>query len=125
MAPSRSAGPRAGRSARFPSIERALRTCPTTEARWWLRGTAGATQGGFPNALDAVGYYTAKQIPQYFAYARSYVLGDRFFVGQMGPTLPNRIFDLAGTDANWTTDLLPPPTVLNVPTVLDQLSAAC
>ena len=42
----------------------------------------------------------------------------------MGPTLPNRLFDLAGTSGNWTSDSTPPASNLTFPTILGQLSGA-
>jgi len=85
---------------------------------------AEAAALGAPEPQDAVGYYTRDQIPQYFAYAASYALSDGFFSGVLGPTVPNRLYDLAGTDAGVTTDDIPPAGSLHVPTVLDQLTAA-
>ncbi len=85
---------------------------------------AQAAALGFPYPQDAVGYYTAAQIPSYFAYAQSYALADDFFSGVLGPTLPNRLFDLGLTGVNWTSNNLPPPAVTSGTTVLDQLSDA-
>ena len=85
---------------------------------------AQAAALGYPSPDDAAGYYTAQQIPDYFAYARSYALADRFFSGVLGPTLPNRIFDLAATSGNWTSDDPPPASAVGFPTILNQLEAA-
>lgn len=85
---------------------------------------AEAAARGYVGASDAAGYYTETQIPGYFAYARSYALGDQFFSGVLGPTLPNRIFDLAATNGNWTSDDPPPPSSVDFPTILNQLSSA-
>ena len=83
---------------------------------------AQAAADGFPEPTDAVGYYTAREIPQYFDLAANYSVGDEFFSGILGPTLPNRLFDLAATSENWTTDANPPAGLLTAPTILDQLS---
>lgn len=83
---------------------------------------AQAAADGYPDPSAAVGYYTERQIPQYFAYARNYSVGDEFFPGVLGPTLPNRLFDLAATSENWTTDATPPPGYITAPTILDQFS---
>ncbi len=85
---------------------------------------AQAERQGAVSPTDAVGYYTETQVAPYFALARSYTLDDMFFSGVLGPTLPNRIFDLAGTTGGWTSDELPPSANLTFPTILDQLSAA-
>ena len=55
---------------------------------------AQATADGAASPASAVGYYTPHQIPAYYAYARNYTLGARFFTGVLGPTYPNRVFDL-------------------------------
>ena len=70
---------------------------------------------------DAIGYYPRSAIPNYWAYADHYGLADRFFSGVLGPTLPNRAFDLAGTSAGWTSDEIPPAGTFDVPTIFDQL----
>jgi phospholipase C len=78
---------------------------------------------GYGVPIDAVGYYTEKQLPAYYAYARSYALGDMFFTGVLGPTWPNRFFDLAASTGNWTDDVAPPGNLANAPNILAQLSA--
>ncbi len=85
---------------------------------------AQAAADGYPDPSAAVGFYTARQIPQYFAYAQNYTLGDQFFTGVLGPTVPNRLFDLAGTSDGWVSDQRPPPGAIDVPTILDQLTQA-
>lgn len=85
---------------------------------------AQAASLGYPDPNVAAGYYSAQQIPDYFAYAQAYGVADHFFSGIMGPTLPNRIFDIAGTSGNWTSDDVPPPSAVNFPTVLNQLEIA-
>lgn len=85
---------------------------------------AEANADGFTNANQAVGYYTEAQLPDYFAYARNYTLDDHFFVGVLGPTLPNRLFDLGLTNSTWSTDFPPPPAAVAGPTLLGQLAAA-
>ena len=84
---------------------------------------AQAAASGAAAPADAVGYYTRAAIPTYYAYADHYGLADRFFAGVLGPTLPNRVFDLAGTSGNWTTDAVPPPSVFRFPTIFDQLAS--
>ncbi len=85
---------------------------------------AEAAIRGYAEPSDAVGFYTASQIPAYFEYAQSYTLADHFFSGVLGPTLPNRIFDLAGTSGAWTSDSVPPLQAVDFPTILNQLSVA-
>jgi phospholipase C len=84
---------------------------------------AQARSSGSADPSAAVGYYTSQAIAPYYAYADHYALSDRFFSGVLGPTLPNRIFDLAGTAGNWSTDAVPPPSDVAFPTIFGQLEA--
>lgn len=88
------------------------------------RFVAEAAADGYSDAKDAVGYYTASQIPDYYAYAHYYTLDDMFFSGILGPTLPNRLFDLGLTGTNWTSDLPPSASAVSGPTFPGQLAAA-
>jgi phospholipase C len=85
---------------------------------------AQANASGAPAPQDAVGYYMSQQIPDYFDYARYYALGDEFFTGVLGPTNPNRVFDLSAYTGNWDADTVPPTNVTNHATVLGQLTSA-
>ena len=86
---------------------------------------AEANLSGASLPADAAGYYTAEQVGPYFAYAENYSVGDEFFTGVLGPTYPNRIFDLGATQLDgWNNDTPPPANVTLEPTVLDQLDAA-
>jgi phospholipase C len=85
---------------------------------------AEAAAEGAAAPQDAVGYYTARQIPDYYTYARQYLLDDEFFTGVLGPTLPNRLFDLGLTSTQWSSDVPPSSGTLSGWTVLDQLQAA-
>ncbi|MCI4369647.1 MAG: hypothetical protein L3K09_08830, partial [Thermoplasmata archaeon] len=50
--------------------------------------------------------------------------GDRFFAGVLGPTLPNRLFDLGLTETSWTSDAQPPANAVTGTTLLNQLEDA-
>ena len=41
--------------------------------------------------------YSSRQIPNYWAYARTYALADNFFTSVMGPSFPNHLFTIFGT----------------------------
>ncbi len=84
---------------------------------------AQAAAMGSAAPADAVGYYTARQLPAYYAYAENYTLGDRFFTGVLGPTFPNRVFDLSANVGNWNADTFPPAQVTDQPTILGELTA--
>ncbi|HEV2317585.1 MAG TPA: alkaline phosphatase family protein [Thermoplasmata archaeon] len=83
-----------------------------------------AKAAGSPDPAAAVGYYTAAQIPDYYAYARNYTLDDEFFTGVLGPTLPNRLFDLGLTNTTWSSDGVPNASSVAGPTLPGQLEAA-
>ena len=77
---------------------------------------------GFADPSAAAGYYTAAEIPQYYAYASNYSLDDMFFTGILGPTEPNRLFDLAATSDGVSNDTYVPNGQLNSTTILNELS---
>jgi len=43
-----------------------------------------------------MGYYDGRDIPNYWNYARHFTLCDRFFSSQMGLSLPNHVYTVAG-----------------------------
>jgi|GEM_PF-1473776 len=84
---------------------------------------AQANAIGYANAMDAVGYYTARQIPAYYEYAHNFTVGDEFFTGVLGPTNPNRVFDISAYAGSWNVDTVPPSDVTDHPTILGQLTS--
>jgi phospholipase C len=78
-----------------------------------------AWNGGQMNGWDAVAgtsvngdelayaQYTEGDIPNYWAYARAFTLGDHFFASMLGPSFPGHTMVLAA-QAGWATDN--PPT---------------
>jgi phospholipase C len=64
----------------------------------WDR-VAGSSSNG-----DALAYaqYTEADIPNYWAYARAFTLGDHFFAGMLGPSFPGHTIALAA-QAGWAT----------------------
>lgn len=85
---------------------------------------AVANAAGNSHPEDAAGYYGPSQIPAYYSYARNYSLGDHFFTGFLGPTYPNRVFDLSAYAGTWGSDTPPPQVVGQQTTILDQLNSA-
>ena len=57
----------------------------------------GATQGGVDLA-DSQFYQS--DIPNYWAYAKTFALADSFFSTVAGPSFPNHLFSIASEDAN-------------------------
>ncbi len=57
-----------------------------------------------PNSpTDVMGYHTAKEIPNYWAYARRFVLQDHMFEPNTSWSLPQHLFLLSGWSARCTT----------------------
>jgi phospholipase C len=84
----------------------------------------GWNQTGGSDTGDGLVYaqYTEQDIPNYWQYARHFVLGDQFFANMLGPSFPGHLFTLAA-QAGWSygnppSDLPfkivpgPPPAVL-------------
>ena len=52
-----------------------------------------------PATTDVMGYHDAREIPNYWAYARSFVLQDRMFASQIGWSLPTHLGMVSGWSA--------------------------
>jgi phospholipase C len=52
----------------------------------------------------AMGYWTARDLPFYYALAEHFPVADRWFASCLGPTIPNRRFLVAGTAHGLATD---------------------
>lgn len=80
--------------------------CHTHECalRDWNHGAMNGWDTGDPrNASDDLAYrqYTEADIPNYWQYARHFVLADHFFSGMLGPSFPGHFFTLAA-QAGWS-----------------------
>jgi phospholipase C len=74
---------------------------------------------------DPMGYYDARDLPNYWAYARRFALADRFFSSFAGPTLPNHLFLVAGRSPGVTRNVRTPPGgSFRFPSLPDALDAA-
>jgi phospholipase C len=62
----------------------------------------------------AMGYYDESDLPFYYGLAKVFGIGDRFFCSLLGPTLPNRMFQLAGTSFGLVRNTLPPADAPNI-----------
>ena len=56
---------------------------------------------------DVMGYHTDAEIPQYWAYAKNFVLQDHFFQSSPSWSLPNHMYLASGWSANCTSPLDP------------------
>ncbi len=70
----------------------------------------------------SVGYYDGRQLGGYWTLASNFTLADRYFQGMLGPTIPNRLYSLAGQAGNLTSNSVPGGGI-DIPTVLDQMEA--
>ncbi|MGZ4908363.1 MAG: phospholipase C [Halobacteriota archaeon] len=70
---------------------------------------------------NTMGYYDSREIPYYWDYASRYALMDNFFSSQMGPSLPNHLYLIAGQSGNLSGNT--GNFSLDIPTVMDQLDA--
>jgi phospholipase C len=48
------------------------------------------------NSELTMGYYDYRELPYYWDYASKFVLMDNFYTSQMGPSLPNHLYLIAG-----------------------------
>ncbi len=81
-----------------------------------------AEQWGPGRGSEAMGYYDARQLPYYWALARNFTLADHYFQPMFGPTIPNRLFSFAGTNAGLETNLIVFSSFDGL-TIFDQLAA--
>jgi phospholipase C len=105
---------------RFPGVN-GVRTgrrrgldVPLARANWWLPGDIphdyaaalrhlnGGAMDGFADNHPvsehfAYTQFVGKDIPNYWYWARRYVLSDNFFASALGPSFPNHLYYIAGT----------------------------
>src|SRR4051812_23944201 len=99
------------------------------EQTWRASQTAlaGGKMDGFVRASGpvAMGYFTDRAIPYYYALGRTFPLADRYFASCLAQTFPNRRFLQAGTALGLLTTT--PPTLKDPPppngTIWDRLNA--
>lgn len=68
---------------------------------------------GVENRTDdqTMAFYNQNEIPFYYELAQKFAINDRYFASVLGPTFPNRSYELAGTSFGHltTSDSFPPP----------------
>jgi phospholipase C len=73
----------------------------------------------------AMGWYDEKEIPYYYALAKAFGIGDRYFSSLQGPTWPNRMYLFAATSFGQTSNTFPNIDAFRFPAddavVLDEL----
>lgn len=61
---------------------------------------------------DTMGYYNQADLPFYYGLAQTFAVSDRHFCSVVGPTLPNRSYELAATSfGHVTTNEIFPPGI--------------
>ena len=86
---------------------------------------AGAMNGFFTtDGIDAMGYYTAAELPFYYSLLDEFTLCGKYFCSLLGPTWPNRFYLAAGTSGGITTNGLWGYGIFDYPIILDLLDAA-
>jgi phospholipase C len=53
--------------------------------------------GENPTEDDTMGFYDQTDLPYYYALAETFAIDDRYFSSTLGPTVPNRLYEFAGT----------------------------
>jgi len=97
---------------RAPDMPRDLchtHECALTDYAGNWSDVAGASMNGDNLAFAQ---YREADIPNYWKYARTFTLGDRFFANMLGPSFPGHMFTLAA-QAGWA--LGNPPIVVSHP----------
>jgi len=86
----------------------------------------GGAMDGFytTDGIDAMGYYTAKELPYYYSLFNTSTLCGNYFCSLAGPTWPNRFYLAAGTSGGITTNGVWGYGVFDYPIILDLLEAA-
>jgi phospholipase C len=70
----------------------------------------------------SMGHYDARQLPFYWALAHNFTLADRYFQSMFGPTVPNRLFSFAATNAGLESNMILFSSLDGL-TIFDQLEA--
>jgi phospholipase C len=70
----------------------------------------------------SMGHYDARQLPFYWALAQNFTLADRYFQPMFGPTIPNRLFSFAATNAGLESNMILFSNLDGL-TIFDQLEA--
>jgi len=86
----------------------------------------GGAMNGFytTDGIDAMGYYTAAELPFYYSLFDEFTLCGNYFCSLLGPTWPNRFYFAAGTSGGITTNGLWGYGIFDYPIILDLLDAA-
>ncbi len=73
-------------------------------------------------AATSVGYYDFRELPGYWSLAGNFTLADAYFQSVLGPTIPNRLYSIAGTANGIVSNAISSGSIDNT-TVFDQLQS--
>jgi phospholipase C len=81
-----------------------------------------------PTDDDTIGFYNEDDLPFYYAIAQNFAINDRYFCSVVGPTFPNRSYEMAATSFGHLTthEIFPPAPNSYMPitgTIFDLLDA--
>jgi phospholipase C len=90
-----------------PTTDAGLLDGFVAEAAAWARNNKGIDVQG----KRAMGFFTEKEIPFYYALASNFAISDRYFCSMLSHTQPNRMYMLSGSSYGKITSLknYPPP----------------
>jgi phospholipase C len=83
-----------------------------------------SSQEALGDGNEAIGYYTAAELPFYYSLFDDSALVANFFCSLLGPTWPNRFYFAAGTSGGITTNGVWGYGVFDYPIILDLLDEA-
>ncbi len=76
-------------------------------------------------SVDTMGYYDGTDIPNYWDYAKRFVLLDNFYSSLMGPSLPNHLYIMSGQSGGIVKNMEEPPQGgFNFPVIAYELERA-
>lgn len=89
--------------------------------RQWNTGkNDGFVLDNEPNGRRAMGYFDASDLPFYYALAKEFSIGDRYFCSLLGPTWPNRMYLYSASSHGLTENTLPTLKVANIFAALNE-----
>ncbi len=123
----RLAGPDGNGVSSFPMYRYSGSQC-ANPTHTWVKIHEAWNQGGMDgfvkaNGPDVMGYFPITRFPAFIKAVQEGIVLDRYFSSVLGPTMPNRLYQIAGTSHGLRDD---PPIFgsdqFHMPTLFDQLS---
>ena len=86
--------------------------------------TAANENSTDPSGKRAMAQYGPNDLPYYYALAKTFGIGDRYFASVPGPTYPNRYYLIAGTSFGHVDNTAPTGDGWTQKTIFEELDAA-